>query len=81
MFSNDKQIVMRVVERYAHTGNDSDDQVKVTCLPANKTSFVEQTGEDGRSILLDEYRVDGKVFWAGYSVRSGTVYLSAARNS
>ena len=78
MFSNQKNIILPVVERYARTGSTSDEHVKVTCLPNGKTSFVEQNGEDGRSIMLDEYRVDGKVFWAGYSGRSGTVYLSTA---
>ena len=76
MFSNEKQILMRVIENYIRTGSTSDDQVNVTCLPENKTSFVERTGEDGRSVLLDEYQVDGKVIWAGYSGRSETVYLS-----
>jgi hypothetical protein len=77
MFSDEKQILMRVVERYVRTGKANDEQVKVTCLPDNKTSFVEQLPGDSRSVLLDEYKVDGKVVWAGYSERSSTVYLSA----
>jgi hypothetical protein len=80
MFSEEKKIIMQVVEQYARTGSASDDHVKVTCLPNNKTSFVEQNGEDGRSIMLNEYHVDGKVIWAGYSGRSGTIYLSDATN-
>ncbi|HEY6073474.1 MAG TPA: hypothetical protein VIV15_08815 [Anaerolineales bacterium] len=71
-----KQIILRVVERYLRTGVIEDEQVKVMCLPAGKTSFVEHTGEDSRTILLDEYRMDGSVTWANYSARSGTVYLS-----
>ncbi len=79
MFSEQKQIIQRVIEHFARTGDAGDSQVKVSCLPDNKTSFVEQSpdGDGGRSIMLDEYRVDGKVIWAGYSSRSGTVYLSA----
>ena len=76
MFSDEKTITMRVVERYATTGNTSDEQVKVICLPNDKTSLIERSGNDGRSILLDEYRMDGKVIWAAYSGQSGTVYLS-----
>ncbi len=76
MSSEERQIIHRVVERFIRTGSVEDEQVKVTCLPANKTSFVEQTGEDGRTVLLDEYKLDGKVIWASYSARSGTVYLS-----
>ena len=77
MPSEEKQIIFRVLEHYTRTGSASDEQVKVTNLPQDKTSFVEQTGLDGRSIMLDEYRLDGKVFWAGYSARSQTVYMSA----
>ena len=76
MASEEKNIIHRVLENYSRTGNAADDQVKVTNLPRGKTSFVEYIGEDGRSIMLDEYHVDGKTFWAGYSSRSGTVYMS-----
>jgi hypothetical protein len=37
---------------------------------------VEKTGNDGRIIMLDEYRLDGKIIRASYSTRSNTVYLS-----
>lgn len=76
MISEEKQIILRVVERFIHTGSLVDEHVKVTCLPENKTSFVEQAGDYGRTILLDEYHLDDKVIWASYSPRSGTVYLS-----
>jgi hypothetical protein len=72
----EKAIILRVVENYIRTGNFGDAHVKVSNLPQGKTSFVEHIGEDGRSVMLDEYRVNGRVVWAGYSSRSGTVYLS-----
>jgi hypothetical protein len=78
MLSEEKKIILRVVERYVRTGSTDDELIKVTCLPEHKTSTVEQIGDQGRSILLDEYRVDGKAIWAGYSVRSGVVFLSLA---
>jgi len=78
MYSNEKEILQRVVDYYAKTGRAGDDQVLVTCLPVGKTNFVETIGEDGRSVQLDEYRANGQVIWAGYSMRSGTVYLSPA---
>lgn len=79
MASEEKTIILRVVETFIRTGNASDEQVKVTSLPPGKSSYVEQSGEEGRSVMLDEYRFDGRVVWAGYSTRSGTVYLSPAR--
>jgi len=78
MPSEEKIIINRVVENFARTGSVTDEQVKVTSLPRGKTSYVEYIGQDGRSIMLDEYRVDGKAIWAGYSSRSGTVYLSSS---
>jgi hypothetical protein len=76
MLSEEKQIILRVVECFIRTGKAHDEKFKVSSLPANKTSIVEQVGDDGRSVLLDEYKVDGKVIWAAFSVRTGTVYLS-----
>ena len=76
MYSNDKEIIMRVVEHYARTGEVSDAEVKVIILSDNKTSFVEDNVGGSRSIMLSEYKVDGKVIWAGYSPRLGIVYLS-----
>jgi hypothetical protein len=80
MFSDQKEIIMRVVEHFVRTGEATDPDVKVTCLPDNKTSFVEANvdgAEGGRSIMLDKFSSDGHVVWAGYSPRSGTVYLSS----
>jgi len=77
MYSNDKEIIMRVVEHYARTGDPGDAGVKVIILPDNKTSFVEDNVGGSRSIMLSEYKVDGKVIWAGYSPRLGIVYLSS----
>jgi hypothetical protein len=76
MPSEERQIVLRVVENFIHTGSANDEQVNVTSLPENKTSHVERIGEDGRSVMLTEYRLEGKIIWAGYSSRSKTVYLS-----
>lgn len=76
MSIQEKQIIRRVIENYARTGNATDDEFKVTCLPIDKTSFLEQVGEDGSTILLDEYQVGDKVIWASFSARSQTVYLS-----
>ena len=79
MYSEEKKIIMQVIETYVRTGSTENGAVKVTRLPDNKTSWVEQTAQDGRSIMLDEFRVDGKVIWAGYSNRTGTVYLSSVQ--
>lgn len=80
MASEEKIIIARVVEKFIRTGSAEDELVKTTTLPQGKTSYVEYIGEDGRSIMLDEHRLNGKVVWAGYSTRTGTVYLSPARD-
>lgn len=72
MQSEEKTILQRVVENYAHTGNTADDQVTVICIPNGKSSTI----ENNSTVMLDEYRVNEKLFRAGYSSRSNTVYLS-----
>lgn len=74
MQSEEKTILQRVVENFALTGNASDEHVAVVNLPGGKSSAV----ENDRSVMLKEYRVNGKLIWAGYSSRSNTVYLSLA---
>ncbi len=76
MSSEDKTIILRVLENFVSTGNAADEHVKVMSLPQGKTSYIEKTGQDGRVLMLDEYHVKNAVFRAGYSSRSGTVYLS-----
>jgi len=73
---DEKQIVMNAVESYLRTGKAGDGEVAVACLQNNRTSCVEQFEGEGRSVLLDQLTVDGKTVWAGYSMRSKTVYFS-----
>ena len=40
------------MERFVRTGSTTDDQMKVDCLPPNKTSFVEYIGVDGCFIYI-----------------------------
>ncbi len=77
MITDEKQVLQRVVKQFVLTGIAGDAEVNVTCLPDNKTSFVEYSGDDSRSILLDEFRHEARIIWAGFSSRSQTVYLSA----
>jgi hypothetical protein len=79
--SDERDILTRVVQHYASTGELVDSQVKVIRLPDNKTSYVEQGMDGGRGVQLNEYRVEDRVIWAGYSSRTGTVYISDARRS
>lgn len=79
--SQEKQTILRVAECYINTGITDDDQVKVISLPLDKTSYVEKIGTDGRIMMLDEYRLNGRVIRAAYSMRSNTVYLSLQSTS
>jgi hypothetical protein len=40
--------------------------------------FAEQVEDVRRAIMMDRYLVDGATYWAGYSSRSETVYMSLA---
>jgi hypothetical protein len=70
--------MIEIVEQFSRKSEPVEGQVKVTRLPDYKTVHVEQIGEVGRSIILSEYKVDGKTYWAGYSSRSETVFVSQA---
>ena len=72
----EKTMLLRVVEQFARTGVVSESEVTFTRIQDFKTTFVEQFGEGGRSVMMNEYKVDGKTYWAGYSSKSKTVYLS-----
>lgn len=80
MESIERIILQRVLENFMNTGTAEDSEVAVVNLPPGKSTYVEQSGADGRSIMLDEYRIAGRIVWAGYSSRSGTVYLSLPRS-
>ena len=68
--------MLNIVEQYSRQSKMQDKEIKITRVPDWQTVFVEQSGEIGRSIIMTEYKVDGKSYWAGYSLRSQTVYVS-----
>ena len=72
------QQMQSIVEQYCRNSTTEQDGIKVTQIARQKTVFVEQSGENGRAIMLTEFRVDGATYWAGYSQRSETVYISPA---
>ena len=72
-----KQMLM-IVEQYCRKIAPTNDDIKVTRIANWKTMFVEQSGESGQAVMLTEYKVDGATYWAGFSSRSQTVYISLA---
>jgi hypothetical protein len=75
---DEKQILRKMVDEYVRTGSTQDGEIKVIRVQDRKTTYVEPNGEGGRSIIMNEYKVDGKIYWAGYSSRSQIVYVSLA---
>jgi hypothetical protein len=74
----DEKRMLKIVEQFSRDSSLADAEITVTRVPDHKTVFVETVGEAGRAIIMTEYRVDGKTYWAGYSTRSQTVYVSCA---
>jgi hypothetical protein len=72
------QQLLKIVERYSRKSEAGYGDIKVRRIPDRKTVFVEQVDDVGRSIMMDKYEVDGTTYWAGYSSRSETVYISLA---
>lgn len=76
MQSEERIILQRVVENFTKYGITTDEQVAVVCIPNGKSSTIEKIGDDGRTVMLNEYIANEKQIRAGYSSRSQTVYLS-----
>ena len=68
--------LLKVVEQYSRNAGVVEGPMKITRVEDSKTMYVETIGEMGRSISFNEYNVDGKTYWAGYSSRSNTVFVS-----
>jgi len=68
--------MLTIVENYSRKIDLEDKDIKVTRVADKKSVFVEQVGESGRAIMMSEYKVDGETYFAGYSSRSQTVYIS-----
>ncbi len=70
--------LLKIVEQYSRKSETGYGDIKVRRIPDRKTVFVEQVDDVGRAIMMDKYQVDGAIYWAGYSSRSETVYISLA---
>jgi len=66
----------QMVEQFSRKDELGDTDIKIIRVPDYKTIYIEQIGEVGRSVILSEFKVDGKIYWAGYSSRSNTVFIS-----
>ncbi len=70
--------LLKIVEQYSRKSEAGYGDIKVTRVPDQKTMFVEQVDDVGRAIMLDRFQVNGATYWAAYSSRSETVYISLA---
>jgi hypothetical protein len=70
--------LLKIVEQYSRKSESGYGDIKVRRIPDRKTVYVEQVDDVGRAIMMDKYEVDGATYWAGYSSRSETVYISQA---
>jgi len=70
--------LLKIVELYNRDNHANFGEIKISRIADWKSTFVEQTDEVGREVTLQEFKVDGTTYWAGFSTRSHTVYLSLA---
>ena len=70
--------LLKIVEQYSRKSESGYGDITVIRVPDQKTVFVELIDTIGRTIMLNKYQVDGTTYWAGYSSRSETVYVSLA---
>ena len=74
----DERRMLEIVEQFSRQSYPPEEAIKITRVPDQKTVFVEQISGDGRAIIMTEYEVDGKIYWAGFSTQSQAVYVSLA---
>jgi hypothetical protein len=74
---NNEQL-LKIVEQYGRKNETGYGDITVTRVPDQITVFVEHIDDVGRAVMMDKYQVDGATYWAGYSSRSETVYISLA---
>jgi hypothetical protein len=72
----DERRMSNIVEQYSRSGTENVGEIKITRVPDWKSVFIETIGDMGRAIVMNEYKVDGKTYWAGFSTRSQTVFVS-----
>lgn len=72
----DEKQLSSIIEQYSRSGVEVAGEIKITRIPDWKSVFIEKIGELGRAIVMTEYKVDGKIYWAGFSTRTQTVYVS-----
>jgi hypothetical protein len=72
----DERQMLRIVESYYRKPESQYEGINITRVPNWKTVFVEQIGESGRAVMMNQYKVDGSTCWAGYSSRSQTIFIS-----
>lgn len=68
--------LLKIVQQYSRKNEAGHGDIKVTRVPDHKTVFVEEIDGVGRAVMMDKCEVDGATYWAGYSSRSETVYIS-----
>jgi hypothetical protein len=70
--------LLRIVEQFCRKSESEFGEITVTQIPDHKTMYVERLNDDGRVITMTEFKVDGFTYWAGFSTRSQTVFISLA---
>ena len=70
--------LLKIVEQYNRKSMLGYGAITVARVPDQKTVYVEQIEGAGRAVMMNKYEVDGATYWAGYSSRSETVYISQA---
>lgn len=71
-------VMAKIVEEYCRKIASTYEDIKVMRIADQKTVFVKQSGEDEWAVMMTDYKVDGVTYWAGFSSRSQTVYISQA---
>jgi hypothetical protein len=74
--SSDRELTQKMLQLYSQSGCEQDGETKIKRVQDRKTTYIEPNDSGGRTIYMNEFKVEGKTYWAGYSSKTQTVYIS-----
>ncbi len=72
----EKKQLLEILDQYSRQSYPENSAIKIRRVPDNKTSTIEDIVGNGSTIMMSEYHVNGKTYWAGFSMRTQTLFIS-----
>jgi hypothetical protein len=68
--------MLQILEQYCRQGDKVVEGYPITRISDWKSTYMVQNSADGQTIVLAEFNIDGKNYWAGSSSSNQTIFVS-----